>query len=188
MKNQNLFEKLIRLKISFIIGWIIPAVYTITLFEPHIRSILYFIATELLMAHIIYGGYVIFQKQENIKIHNSLMAMIIWILTITLLPLTLNKPLLWFGSLQIIFMFAILFHLTSKNLTKKTELKKFCDYKINLEVGGVIFSITGVVLNLLFPENILIAVLNLIVIIYLNIKIFFLDKAYEKLSFVRSEK
>ena len=181
-KNKTLFERLIRNGNSFLIVWILSSLSSLIFLKNNYVSIFYLIATWFLTAHILYGGFVIFRDEEEIKLSYTLPGLITAVITFSLLPLFINNAPIWFFCLMIIFLFALMFHKFAGDATRKINLKKFCTEKIKIEIGGGIFSLMGIILTVLFKDSVVIAGLNLIVIIAINVKMLVISPVYRHVN------
>lgn len=149
--------------------------------ENNFISILFSISTFLLFSHIIFGGYYLFKRIERIGYIQIIATIIITALIPIGLVKNVNNSINWFIFLIMIMFTAIIYHSTSKMLTSKDSIKKFCNYKILIETQGLVFGLIGLILVILFPSwTDELAIINLLTIIWLNWKIFKDRKLYNE--------
>ncbi len=179
MRGRNLFEILMRSKTAFLCGALIPAIYTLFFFNFTLISFLYLISTELLLLHVIYGGYVVFRDHEKHLPFYSGIGLIVWALVITILPMNINNPPYWFLSLLIIFIFALVYHWSARATTLNKNLKKLCAIKMKLEIRGILFSVICLFLSIKLGFDLILAWVNLVAIILTNVDLLFKTKVYK---------
>ena len=141
-------------------------------------TVLFGISTLLIFIHIIYAGCSIFKKEKHVDIFIFIVASLICGFLAVLVK-TIPYPLLWFFCLQAIFFSAILFHCYYKSKTSQPYLKEFCNYKIYIEIYGIILSCVGILFYSLFHlHTAFLGALTLIFIIKLNYSIFKKKRIY----------
>jgi len=143
-----------------------------------LNNICFIISSALLITHIAYGAYFIMSR---FKKFDPLVIMAGSMVAASLIMMLFNifNPLIWFTSLAIAFIFAILFHLRIRSKINKISLQEFCNYKIFIETYGIILCLTGILTVLLLPFMIpALGILNIIFVLRLNWLIFNKKKLY----------
>lgn len=172
-------------KVSFLISlpffmllWLILVLALISGISTWTSMPLFLLSTVLMFTHIIYAAYFIFKKAARFNFLNVLQAFLIYACLFILIN-NINRPLYWFFWLMVTFFLALAFHIYYKYKITDIYLKEFCNYKLYIETYGVISSLVGIALCLLFPAYIFFTgLLTILVIIKLNIFLFMKKKLY----------
>ncbi len=165
-------------RLFFYIIWFILFFLLLSKIAPSSVSILFGISAILVYTHIFYGGYYLFKKENQIDFIVSFLAALIYAGLIFFVT-QINQPLFWFLSLQLIFLSAIWLHLYYQSKVTQVYLKEFCNYKIYIEITGIILNFLRMVFCLLFPTHQAIwGALALIFIIKFNWLIFKKKRLY----------
>ncbi len=136
------------------------------------NDIIYIIASLLLVPHIAYGGYFIIKKLNKFDFIVLALGLAVAVSQVAML-LNVFRPVDWFIWLVITFLFAVPFHTRIRMLADRISLQEFCNYKIYIEVYGIILSILGIGLITLLPTgNIIPGLLTVVFILRLNWLIF----------------
>ena len=165
----------------FLLLFIIPTIAIWIHIDLTAINLIYFIATELILAHVIYGGYVILKGQEKVNLLAYSLAFVVWLCLLLLFGKWADTITEWFISLIVIFLVALIFHFYSRTITRKKYVQELCNYKIYIEISGIILAWLGIVLTKLFQHDMTLGISNIILILIINYIIFFRRKAYDKL-------
>jgi len=161
-----------------ILLWLILAILLFARINISFHSIIFSISTILIFTHVLYAGYFIFSKKEKIDIYIILFFSIIYICLIFFIA-NVSNVFLWFFWLLMTFLCALPLHSYYKYKTKQTYLKEFCNYKLFIEICGILFSLLGMLLYYFFPNQLnILAVITIVAIVSLNISIFNKKRIY----------
>ena len=166
-------------RLFFYIIWFILFFLLLSKITPNSVSIFFSISAILVYTHIFYGGYFLFKKENQIDFIVSFLAALIYA-GLIFFVMQINQPFFWFLSLQLIFLLAIWLHLYYKSKVSQIYLKEFCNYKIYVEITGIILNFLGMVFYSLFPVYKAVwGALVLISIVKFNIVIFKKKRLYD---------
>lgn len=158
--------------------WLILVTLLFLKITINLSYVLFGISTILIFSHVLYGGYFLFKKENRINTFVFFITLLIYICLIFLVQ-TIAYPFLWFFWLQIMFLCAAVFHRYYKSKLIHVYLQEFCNYKLCIEIGGIILCFLGMVCYLIFPSyTVILGALTLIFIIRFNIFIFKKKKLY----------
>lgn len=162
----------------YIVIWFVLSFILVSRITFNVASILFGISTILVYTHIFYGGYFLFKKENQIDILVFSLVTLIYACLIFFVR-QINRPFYWFLCLQSIFLLAIWLHLYCRSKVTQIYLREFCNYKIYVEITGIILNFLGMVFYLFFPSCAAIwGALALIFIIKFNILIFKKKRLY----------
>lgn len=163
---------------AFIFLWLIlTACLSCEIAKRH-SLLLLDISTLLVFTHILYGGYFLFKKESRIDVIVVTLSFLIYGCLFFFVKVA-TRPFLWFFWLQIIFICAMALHLYYKSKLKDIYLQEFCNYKLYVEISGIILSALGMLLYRLFPRHLFILeALILASLIKFNLSIFMKKKLY----------
>lgn len=137
------------------------------------------ISTFLLCIHIIYGGYYILKKENKI---NFILALLCGTIGLCLISLVVNipQPLFWIISLQSALFLAIFFHSLYKKRLSTIYLKEYCNYKIHIDIYGIVLGFLGLLFLTFFPsQTTVFSIISIYFILRLNFLILIKKKAYK---------
>jgi hypothetical protein len=146
----------------------------------------FLISSAMLIPHISYGGYFILSRFKRfdplVMLAGSGVAA-----SLVVFLLNIFNPVIWFASLAVAFVFAILFHLKIRPQLTKVSLQEFCNYKIFIEAYGILLCLTGIFTVTFLPFMVpALGILNVIFVTRLNWLVFFRKRLY-KLDFPNPE-
>lgn len=136
----------------FVVLWIILFLVLLLGIKYLFSDIVFGLATVLIFTHVIYGGYFLFKKEGHV---NDTVVILTAAIYTNLIFYTINtaRPLVWFIFMEGAFLFAIALHLYYRSRLRQTYLKEFCNYKVYVEITGMIFAALGIVFCLIFPSH-----------------------------------
>ena len=159
--------------------WIILFLLLLTNITAGLASILFGISSIMVYTHIFYGGYFLFKKEDHVNSAVFFLTALIYA-GLIFFVIQADRPFFWFLTLQLIFLSAIALHLYYKSKVTKVYLKEFCNYKIYIEITGIILNFLGMVFYLVLSVHPAVwAGLALISIIKFNLLIFRQKKLYD---------
>lgn len=155
----------------FIFLWFGLIFILVSQFRPELLYLIFALCSLLICSHVLFAGHYILNKAENI---NLLIAVFAWTLYVLLLLLNFyaGYPIFWFMILAVMFIWAASFHMYYKTRIAQVYLQEYCNYKIFLELGGVLLGAFGIIFIIIFPRHPhIIGLVTLIVITKLNLNI-----------------
>jgi len=158
--------------------WIILSLCLAFRIEPNAFTILFSISTLLIYTHVLCAGYYIF-KRENRANPATIFFVILVYFSLLMFVFFMRIPFLWFMWLGTTFIFAFFFHLIYKANLAKEYLKEYCNYKLYIEIYGIILCFVGMMLSSYYRYYLLLAILNLFYILKINYTIIFKKKIYK---------
>ncbi len=150
----------------------------------NVLEVIFLVVTVLLVTHVVFAGYFVNTYIHTIANRRSrviLMFVELWcaVLLLALMYFMLH-PLYWTLTLLLFFVSAIIYHSYLKKITSEIELQEFCNYKIYIELCGVVVCFIGIFLLILFPTFIVdVAIFMTIILLYFNFQIFYKKKLYQ---------
>lgn len=157
--------------------WIILSACLAFKVESNIFSILFSISTFLIYTHVLYAGYYIFKSENRANPAIIFFTGLVYF-SLAMFVFFMPIPFLWFMWLGTMFIFAIFFHLIYKANAVKEYLKEYCNYKLYIEIYGIVLCFIGVMLSAYYNYYFLMAVLNLLYILKINHTIIFKKRLY----------
>jgi GT2 family glycosyltransferase len=132
----------------------------------------------LLYSHILYGGYYIVSSENKTDYIVALIAPII-LGGLVVMVYYHAYPMISYGALIILFLFAILFHRYYASQLTQICLQEFCHYKMFIEVYGIVLSLVGILSLLFFPSwSFFLAIMGVYFVLRLNWLIFIKKDLY----------
>lgn len=155
----------------FYILWVILLLVLLLHINKSFSGIVLGVCSCLIFTHVLCGGYFLFKKENHV---NDMVVFLTALIYINLIfhVSSIGAPIRWFIFMQSAFICAILYHLYYKSRVSRLYLKEFCNYKIYVEIVGILFASFGLILYLLFPSSVdIIALVVLLSIIKFNMTV-----------------
>jgi len=173
-------QKLIDSKIFFILLFLIPAIAFLIGLTWTLLNVLFVVATELILAHVVYVGYAVLRQQEKMNLVQYLLLGAVW-LGMLIFFSEWDSLTGWFLALIAIFILGLTFHGYTRKVSKQESLKEFCNGKFYVDLVGLFLGVCGVIFVRVFERDLLLGVLNLVAIIVVNYIIFFKIRLFDKI-------
>jgi hypothetical protein len=174
-------ESIISARNIAIVLFLVPTIAMLIKVDFTILNLAYFFATELILIHSLYVGYLVLNEHAKVSYILTGLATGIWLILLILFSRGINDPVKWFAALMLVLVLGVLFQTYSSEIAKKKYVKEFCKYKVRTEMWSIILAWGALLLTKYFQEGIVIGIGNILVILAINYLIF-RHGAYKKLE------
>ncbi len=162
----------------FVFLWLILTFLLFLKITINFSSALFGISTILIFTHVLYGGYFLLKRENQIDVSVFFLESLIYI-CLVFLVYNIVYPVLWFFWVQVMFLCAMVFHSYYKSKLTQVYLKEFCNYKLYIEIYGIILCFLGMLFHAFFPSHTaILGTLSLIFVVGLNNAIFRKKRLY----------
>lgn len=187
-KVIKLTRGVISSRLAFFFAFIISTISVTINLEFSLVNLLYLISTELIFAHVLFGGYVILRDQKNFSALLSWFGVLLWLCLMVLFTEWIDKPVRWFLALIIIFAIALVFHSYAMKVNKNKHIRELANRKLYVEICGIFFGWLGIALTKIVQKDLTLGLINLAVVIFVNYIILFKMRIYRKVININQEK
>lgn len=163
----------------FVFFWLLLVVLLLSAVKKEPVSLIYALTALLIFTHVVYAGFYVINQSRYLDPVIAALVVIIYAV-LALFAVSLNQPLYWFMWLGVVFVLALVFHSYYKGRSIEVYLQEFCNYKIYIEISGIICCFIGIaILNLVHPNRFVVPVLTLLCVLNMNYSIFIKRKLYQ---------